>query len=128
EKKASDVVLWDSASRAAKGALGPADGSRAMLDAVHHAATRARTATLQAARDLLERVGVIRDPAFLIALEAVLEVLPPSRAFTGIDPTAAAAPAASDFEALENLRRLAFGAQVDEPEQLKLWREEMAAE
>ena len=29
EKKCSDLVLWDSARRAAKGALGPMDGSRA---------------------------------------------------------------------------------------------------
>lgn len=29
--------------------------------------------------------------------------------------------AASDFEALENLRRLALTDQVDEPMQLKLW-------
>jgi hypothetical protein len=29
----------------------------------------------------------------------------------------------SDFEALENLRRLAFTEHVDAPEQLKLWKE-----
>jgi putative DNA methylase len=38
EKKGSDLLLWDSARRAAKGALGPADGSRGMIDAIHHAA------------------------------------------------------------------------------------------
>src|SRR5262249_35083522 len=48
QKKASDVLLWDSATRAAKGALGPPDGSRAMLDAVHHAAYTPRTRTLDA--------------------------------------------------------------------------------
>ena len=34
------------------------------------------------------------------------------------------AAAGSDFEALENLRRLAFGEQVAEPKQLELWRDE----
>jgi adenine-specific DNA methylase len=123
QKKASDVVLWDSTTRAAKGALGPPDGSRAMLDAVHHAAHTARTHTLDAARDLLVQAGVDQEPTFLMALEAVLEVLPPSRTFTGIDLAEAVAPAASDFEALESLRRLAFTAQIDEPEQLRLWKD-----
>ena len=42
EKKGSDIRLWDSAVRAAKGALGAGDGSRGMIDAVHHAANMAR--------------------------------------------------------------------------------------
>jgi putative DNA methylase len=71
--------------------------------------------------DLLNRVGATQEPVFLSALEAVLEVLPPSRAFTGIDPLDAVAPAAGDFEALENLRRLAFADRVDRPTQLGLW-------
>ena len=54
EKKGSDIHLWDSARRAAKGTLGPADGSRGMIDAVHHAANMARTRTLAAAREMLE--------------------------------------------------------------------------
>ena len=48
EKKASDLLLWDSARRAAKGALGPADGSRGMIDAIHHAANVARARSLEA--------------------------------------------------------------------------------
>lgn len=123
-KKASDLVLWDSSTRAAKGALGPADGSLSMLDALHHAAHLGRTRTLTAAKEMLEGVGLDKEPAFLMALEAVLEVLPPSRSFTGFDPVEAAAPAASDFEVLENLRRLCFGDQVDEPQQLALLNEE----
>jgi adenine-specific DNA methylase len=123
-KKASDVVLWDASTRAAKGALGPADGRRSMLDALHHAAHMARTRNLDAARDLLIKANVDSDPSFLTALEAMLEVLPPSKAYTGFDPAAAALPAANDFEALENLRRLAFSAHVDEPRQLSLLREE----
>ncbi len=123
EKKASNVILWDSGTRAAKGALGPPDGSKGWIDSIHHAASRARNQTLQAAADLLTRVGATQEPVFLSALEAVLEVLPPSRAFTGIDPLDAVAPAAGDFEALENLRRLAFADRVDKPTQLALWEE-----
>lgn len=127
EKKGSNLVMWDSAKRAAKGSLGPADGSRGMIDAIHHAAYAARNRTLNAARELLEEAGVASDPMFLTALEAVLEVLPVSKTFTGIDePSGIVADAASDFEALEMLRRLAFQEQVDEPTQLEFWKEEAA--
>ncbi|MGH7459460.1 MAG: DUF1156 domain-containing protein [Longimicrobiales bacterium] len=120
-KKSSDLVMWDSAQRAAKGALGPADGSRAMIDAIHHAAYTARTRTLEAARELLERAHVDREPEFYAALEAVLEVLPVPKSYTGIDLEGALSEAAgNDFDALEKLRRLAFSEQVDAPEQLTL--------
>ena len=121
EKKGSDIRLWDSACRAAKGALGPADGSRGMIDAIHHAANTARIRSLAAARELLDGALVVEDPRFFAALEAVLEVLPVSRAWTGIDPEDEAAAAADDFEALYNLSRLAYRDEIDEPEQLKLW-------
>ena len=124
EKKNSDIRLWDSATRAAKSGLGPADGSRAMIDAIHHAAHRGRTRTLDAARDLLKDAGVDNDPQFLAALEAVLEVLPPSRNFLGFDvATGEAKSASDDFDALEKLRRLAFSDRVDEPRQLTLFLE-----
>jgi putative DNA methylase len=127
EKQDSDIKLWDSATRAAKNALGPADGSRAMIDAIHHAAHRGRTRTLDAALDLLKDVGIDSDPQFLAALEAVLEVLPPSRNFVGFDvATGDAKAAADDFDALEKLRRLAFSDKVDEPQQLSLFAEEAA--
>ncbi|MGE0713881.1 MAG: DUF1156 domain-containing protein [Alphaproteobacteria bacterium] len=127
EKKGSDLVLWDSARRAAKGALGPADGSRAMIDAVHHAAHFARARNLQSAREMLAQSQADREPAFFATLEAVLEVLPVAKAFSGIDLDGDVAAAGGDFEALENLRRLAFREQVDEPRQLDLWREGMPA-
>lgn len=127
EKKGSDIKLWDSATRAAKSGLGPADGSRAMIDAIHHAAHKARTRTLDAALDLLKDGGIDNDPQFLAALEAVLEVLPPSRNFVGFDvATGDAKSAADDFDALEKLRRLAFSDKVDEPQQLSLFVEEAA--
>ncbi len=127
EKKGSDVRLWDSAARAAKGSLGPADGTRAMIDAIHHAAHVARTRNLDAARELLTKNHVDQDPKFFASLEAVLEVLPVSKAFSGIELEGDAAAQGSDFEVLENLRRLAFSDRVDEPTQLDLWREVAAA-
>ena len=126
EKKGSDIILWDSARRAAKGALGPADGSRGMIDAIHHAANMARVRSLSAAQEMLAKALVDREPRFFAALEAVLEVLPVSQAFTGITLEGGAAASGSDFEALYNLVRLAYGDQIDEPEQLKLWQEENA--
>jgi hypothetical protein len=127
EKKGSNLVLWDAATRAAKGVLRGADGARAMIDALHHAANAGRSRSLQAARELLEAAGIAGEPQFLTALEAVLEVLPVSKTFTGIEePSGPVAEAAGDFEALEMLRRLAFGEQVDPPAQLELWKNETA--
>lgn len=123
EKKGSDVKLWDSGVRAAKHTLGPPDGSRAWLDAIHHAANMARLRTLDAAREMLVNAGVASEPQFFAALEAVLEVLPVGQAFSGVDLEGDLAASASDFEALEKLRRLAFSADVDQPEQLSIWAE-----
>ena len=121
EKKGGDLLLWDSGRRAAKGALGPVDGARGLIDALHHAAHTARTTSLAAARELLEEAGVDRDPRFFAALEAVLEVLP-AGALTGAALTGAAAAAGSDFEALYHLYRLAWSKEIDEPDQLRFWR------
>ena len=124
EKKGSDIRLWDSVRRAAKGALGPADGSRGMIDAVHHAANLARIRSLGAAQEMLKGKLVEQDPRFFAALEAVLEVLPPSKAWTGIELKDETAAASDDFEVLYNLARLAYRDEIDEPTQLNLWREE----
>lgn len=121
EKKASDLVMWDSAKRAAKAALGAPDGSRAMLDALHHAAHIARSKTLAAALETMEHAGNLREPAFQQALTYVLEVLPMSRTFSGIELDGDLGSASSDFEALENLRRLALADDVAPPKQLELW-------
>jgi putative DNA methylase len=82
---------------------------------------------LQHAQEMLNKAQVDGDPAFFAALEAVLEVLPVSKAFSGIDLEGDVAEFGSDFEALENLRKLAFAADVDEPQQLQLWKEEAEA-
>ena len=126
EKKTSNLILWDSSTRATKGKLGAPDGTKSWIDAIHHCAHRARSIDLNAAKQLLDDNGLANSPVFLTALEAVLEVLPLSARYTGFDPVKAAAPAASDFEALENLRRLALGEQVPAPKQLDLVLAELA--
>jgi adenine-specific DNA methylase len=127
EKKGSDIVLWDSARRAAKGTLGAADGSRGMIDALHHVAHRIRQQHVDAGRESLQKAGLETDDAFAAALAAVLEVLPVSATFTKVKEDAGpVAEAASDFDALERLRRLMFTERVPEPEQLRIWAEETA--
>jgi putative DNA methylase len=126
EKKGSDVRMWDSSTRAAKHALGPADGSRAWIDAVHHAAHMARLRTLDAAKEMLETSGAASNQQFFASLEAVLEVLPVGRTFGGLELDGDLAASATDFEVLEKLRRLAFAAQVDAPQQLELLKDAVA--
>jgi hypothetical protein len=127
EKKGGDVLLWDSAKRAAKGALGPPDGSRSLIDALHHAAHRGRTVGLDAAREQLSTTRADQLPAFTAALTALLEVLPVSSRFTNVtDEAGPVADAASDFDVLEQLRRLAYSDKVKKPQQLEMWTEGQA--
>ena len=119
EKKGSDVVLWDSGTRAARASLGASGGTRSMLDALHHAAHAARSRSLEAASDVLRQHGLDKSPEFMDGLKAVLEVLPVSRSYGGGE--GGDMPAASDFEALENLRRLLFADKVKAPQQLSLF-------
>jgi adenine-specific DNA methylase len=121
EKKGSDLTMWDSAQRAAKSALAGADGSSGMIDALHHAAHQARTKTVEAARELLERAEVLNDPNLATAMQAVLEVLPVGTAFSNVELPGDVAGAGNDFDALEKLRRLAFTDRVEAPELLELW-------
>ncbi len=123
-KKGANVHLWDSEQRAARGALGPADGALGMIDALHHAAHMARNRSLEEARDLLERALIDDDPLFLAAFEAVLEVLPVSTTFTGVALKGEIAASSNDFEALYNLRRFAFANRIDEPEQIAIWQQD----
>jgi adenine-specific DNA methylase len=120
-KKGSDLTMWDSVQRASKGALGSADGSSGMIDALHHASYQGRTKTLESARELLERAGIMDNPNFRSAMQAILEVLPVGTAFSGVELPTDVAGAGNDFEAIEKLRRLAFADQVEEPQQLSLW-------
>ena len=128
EKKTSDLVMWDSVTRAAKGSLGLPDGRDSMMDAVHHLARAARSASLESANELLAKHSLANEPGFLVALEAVLEVLPVGKEWSGLDLPDAAAGAGADFDALEKLRRLTLSEKVAEPVQLKIWQEEAAAQ
>jgi adenine-specific DNA methylase len=122
EKKGSNLILWDSHQRALKNSLGSPDGSQSMLDALHHAANRARSNGLEAARKLIESNKLVDEPDFQNALAAVLEVLPVSSTFTGLeDEKGEVAEAAQDFDVLENIRRLLFSEKVPQPKQLELW-------
>jgi adenine-specific DNA methylase len=127
EKKAADLVLWDSVTRAAKGSLGLPDGRDSMRDALHHLARAARSASLESANEMLAKHSLGNEPGFLVALEAVLEVLPVGKEWSGLDLPDAAAGAGADFDALEKLRRLALAEKVTEPEQLKIWQDEAVA-
>lgn len=117
EKKGSDLLLWDSGKRAAKGALGDMAGARSMVDALHGVAHAVRSRSLAAGREAAERAGLLGDPAFQHALALALEVLPVGRSGGGTGDLAAAG---ADFEALESLRRLALSDTVAPPEQLPL--------
>ncbi|MGH1591133.1 hypothetical protein ACRBEV_25615 [Methylobacterium phyllosphaerae] len=98
-----------------------------MIDVIHHAAHLARTRTIEDAREILVRNRLNADPSFLNALEAVLEVLPPSKGFLGFDvATGDARASADDFDALERLRRVAFAEAIDQPKQLELFAKEAA--
>lgn len=127
EKKAADLVLWDSVTRAARGSLGLPDGRDSMMDALHHLARAARSASLESANELLAKHSLANEPGFLVALEAVLEVLPVGKEWSGLDLPDAAAGAGADFDTLEKLRRLALSEKVAEPEQLKIWQDEATA-
>ncbi len=118
--KSSDVIVWDSMARKAKGNLGPM-GDVCMLDTLHQAASIVREHNTGAAKKALEDNGLNDDPTLLTALEALLNVLPAapgSGTSTKLD--AHLAGAASDWEALEKLRRLAFAEQVPEPKRQML--------
>ena len=117
-----DVTLWDSQTRVTKGKV--TNGTQTpMLDRLHEAAYTVRFQNTEAARNRLESLRLLDDGTLMTALEALLNVLPPMapRGKKKTDPSLEGA--ASDFEALEKLRRLAFVEQVPEPklaEQYKL--------
>ena len=115
EVKSSDVVLWDSKTRKAKGKLGPM-GDTCMLNTLHQAAAIVRDQNTGVAKQAIEDNGLLDDATLLTALEALLNVLP-AVANSEKNPKLDAnlAGASSDFAALEKLRKLAFAEQVPEP-------------
>jgi len=117
-----DVTLWDSQTRVTKSKLATASQAP-MLDRLHEAAYTVRFQNTEAARNRLESLRLVDDPTLLTALEALLNVLPPIAPRGKKKPDPNLEGAASDFEALEKLRRLAFAEKVPEPkraEQIEL--------
>jgi hypothetical protein len=114
ESKGDDVVLWDSLTRHRAGKLGPVSGD-CMLDTLHWAAKVAREQNTGAANSLIETAHLKEDPTFLTALEAMLNVLPPSLPSSKKKPDAVLSGAANDFQALERLRKLAFSETAPAP-------------
>lgn len=125
EKNGSKLRLWDSVTHAANGSPGAVDGSRGMIDAIHHAARLARNRSLDTARELLAKARFEKEPRFFAALQAILEVLPISGNHTGVELQWELAAAGSDFGVLHDLYRLAYSDKLDAPEQLKIWRDDL---
>ena len=119
-KKDKRIVLWSSAQRAARGTLGAADGSRGIIDTLHHAANLARARSLDAAREMLGEAQMDKDRRFTAALEAVLEVLPVTKTFSGMELEGGVKDSGNDFEALYNLSRLMYGKRMARPRQIEL--------
>jgi putative DNA methylase len=93
--KGNDVTLWNSKVRKLR-----RWNKECLIDTLHSAAWLAQTQNVGAAKQMLEEHDLLDDPALRMALEALLNVLPPG---------------SNDFEALEKLRRLAFMEQVPAP-------------
>ncbi|MDE0094452.1 MAG: DUF1156 domain-containing protein [Gammaproteobacteria bacterium] len=122
-KSGPNLTLLDSVTRAAKGFLGSVTGNRGLIDSLHHAANVARTRSVSAATELLSEHNLLQKPDFETALEAVLEVLPPSSQFTNVELDGDLAAASNDFEALYKICRFTKGGEFKEPKQLDLWRD-----
>ena len=122
-KSGPNLTLLDSVTRAAKGFLGSVIGNRGLIDSLHHAANVARTHSVSAATELLSEHNLLQNPEFETALEAVLEVLPPSSQFTNVELEGNLASASNDFEALYKICRYTKGGEFKEPKQLDLWRD-----
>ena len=115
EVKSSDLILWDSLTRKRKNKLGPVGGAVA-LDTLHQAAALGRDQNTGAAQAVLEQADLLADATMMTALETLLNVLPHSSlAPRGKAEEGGLSGAASDFEALEKLRRLAFADSVPAP-------------
>ena len=120
-KEGSNLVLWDSQRRYANGTRGPSGRSKAMIDHLQYVAHLGRKDGAEAAIKYIESEHLDGDYSFMAALEAVLEVLPPSTNHTKIDLKGDMVSTSNDFDALFNIYRLRFSDRMDDPAQLKLY-------
>ena len=121
KKDGEYLVLWDSQRRKSNGTRRTRDGTRGMIDELHHIAYLGRKSGAEEAIKYIESENLGGDDSFMAALEAVLEVLPPSSNHTKIDLKGDMASASGDFDALFNIYRLRFSDKIDDPNQLKLY-------
>ena len=121
KKDGEYLVLWDSQKRKANGTRRTRDGTHGMIDELHHVAHLGRKSGAEEAIKYIESEHLDGDDSFMAALEAVLEVLPPSSNHTKIDLKGDMASASGDFDALFNIYRLRFRDRMDDPNQLKLY-------
>ena len=123
-KVGANLVLWDSAERAAKGNLGPADGSTGMIDVLYRAAHLGRIRSLDAGPGVHGERRVAQGAALPGGVEGAAGGAADAEVGHQVRLAGGAGVGGERLEVLENLRRLAFGEQVAEPAQLKLWRDE----
>ncbi|MCB1175336.1 MAG: DUF1156 domain-containing protein [Leptospiraceae bacterium] len=110
--KSGNVELLDSRARAAQGNLGSIKGSH--LDILHYVAHLARSKNLSAAQKALEKAELLQDSDLERTLEALLQVLPPIKG--------------SDYEYLNEIRKLCFSQLPDPGKQLLLFKEKKGDE
>ena len=120
-KEGSNLVLWDSQKRYTNGTRKPTGRSVTMIDHLQYVAHLGRKDGAEEAIKYIESEHLDSDDSFMAALEAVLEVLPPSTNHTKIDLKGDLASASNDFDALFNVCRLKFRDKIDDPAQLKLY-------
>ena len=120
-KEGEYLVLWDSQRRYTNGTRKPTGRSEEMIDYLQYAAHMGRKDGAEAAIKYIESEHLDSDDSFVAALEAVLEVLPPSTNHTKIYLKGDMASASNDFDALFNVYRLRFSDKMDDPAQLKIY-------
>ena len=120
KKEGEYLVLWDSQKRNANKTREIHNKLYGKIDALHNAAYIGRNSGATAAIKYIESEHLDKDDSFIGALEAVLEVLPPSANHTKIELKGDVASASNDFDALFDICRLKFSNKIDEPNQLKL--------
>jgi len=113
EVKSANVTLWDSAVRAQKGTIGSVSEG-VMIDVLHKTAHTIREQNIGVAKDILERAGLLEDQSFILALETMLNVLPPPKSAENLG-TGPVRGAAADCKELEELRKLAFSKEIPPP-------------
>jgi len=110
EVKSANVTLWDSAIRIRKGTVGSLSEG-VMIDVLHKTAHTIREQNIGIAKDILERAGLLEDQTFILALETMLNVLPPPKSAENLG-TGPVRGAAADCRELEELRKLAFSKEI----------------